>query len=57
MRTSDTTGRCEYPGLAPGKYTLIARAGTSCSSESPPVEVAEGQTRAVVLALEEGIVL
>ena len=40
--TTDATGRYTYKGLAPGRYTILAKRGNDVSAESDPVRVDEG---------------
>jgi protocatechuate 3,4-dioxygenase beta subunit len=55
--TSDETGEYTYKGLAPGNYTVSARAGTRAARDSASTSVHEGESAHVDLTLEPGTIL
>jgi hypothetical protein len=55
--TSDASGKFVYKGVAPGSYTLGARTHALAARESALVEVREGDTAEIDLALESGTML
>ncbi len=57
FRQTDSGGRCVYSGLAPGRYTALARSGGDASAESESVEVRTGESSRVELSLEPGAIL
>lgn len=57
MTATNAEGQRVYGGLAPGRYTVSARAGQLATHESAPVRVAAGEQAQATLTVEEGTVL
>jgi hypothetical protein len=57
LAQTNASGRFEYPGLAPGEYTVIARTGELASSGGAPVRIRSGETSEVRVVVEAGTVL
>jgi protocatechuate 3,4-dioxygenase beta subunit len=55
--TSDETGEYTYKGLAPGSYTVSARAGARAARDSASVSVHDGETAHMDVAVEAGTIL
>lgn len=57
LRSTDGSGAVTITGLAPGRYSSLARARGLASSESGAFDVSAGETAQVALTLEVGAVL
>jgi uncharacterized protein (DUF2141 family) len=55
--TSEASGEYTYKGLAPGNYTVSARAGAQAAADSAVVSVHEGENAHMDLALGPGTIL
>ena len=55
--TTNAQGECNYRGLAPGSYTVLARIRDLASQEVGPIEVKAGEASEVEISLEAGTIL
>jgi hypothetical protein len=54
---TNASGGFEYPGLAPGDYTLTARTPSLTSAEGVPVRIRSGETSEVTVVVHAGTIL
>jgi len=54
---TNASGRFEYPGLAPGDYTVTARTSTQAAPAGVPVRVRSGETIEVTVTINDGTIL
>jgi hypothetical protein len=57
LASTNASGTFEYPGLAPGRYTVTARTGTLASAAGVLVEVRADEESEVTVVLEPGTIL
>ncbi|HEX6885547.1 MAG TPA: carboxypeptidase regulatory-like domain-containing protein [Planctomycetota bacterium] len=57
LASTNASGSFEYPGLAPGEYTLTARTRALASAAAVPVRVRSGEKSDVTVTLEPGTIL
>ena len=57
LATTNASGRFEYPGLAPGEYTVTARTSSQAAAAPASVRVRSGEASQVTVAVEPGTVL
>jgi hypothetical protein len=57
LASTNASGKFEYPGLAPGSYTVTARTRTLASADGVPVRVRSDESSEVTVVLEPGTLL
>jgi len=57
LASTNASGTFEYPGLAPGNYTVTARTKTLASAAGVPVSVRSTESSEVTVVLEPGTLL
>lgn len=57
LAQTNASGSFEYPGLAPGHYTVTARTSALASAGGTPIRVRSGETSEVTVAVEAGTIL
>jgi hypothetical protein len=57
LASTNASGKFEYPGLAPGAYTVTARTRTLASGAGVPVRVRSDESTEVTVVLEPGTIL
>ncbi|MBI1382511.1 MAG: hypothetical protein GC161_15645 [Planctomycetaceae bacterium] len=57
VQATGASGKFEYDGLAPGEYSVVARAGSQSSPVTERVTVRSGETTEVDIAVDAGTML
>ncbi len=57
LASTNASGTFEYPGLAPGEYSVTARTKSLASSAGVPVRVRSGESSEVTVVVEPGTLL
>lgn len=57
VQATGASGKFEYEGLAPGEYSVVARAGVQSSPVTERVTVRSGETTEVTIAVDAGTML
>lgn len=57
VQVTGASGKFEYEGLAPGEYSVVARAGNMSSPVTERVTVRSGETTEVTIAVDAGTML